>query len=218
MPARPDLDLTLRVAGTLVLLYAQIPTRTVELTEDDVITGKHLILHAVPVLILIPPPLASWRPNSSKKPGNTHGSNRRLLRCGSSLDPAPEHTPQGAYCQLIATIQYSTIQPDSSPNPLAVRHCVPWRPSSLRRSSLIYSGCRRPRLPAGPLSPATITSTASSTTHPSENFEATASIPVGVLALDRRGILNRSRILPCGDPARTVLPHDRAGAFVRRLT
>nr|WP_300403020.1 hypothetical protein [uncultured Rhodococcus sp.] len=56
----PDLDLMLRVAGTLVLLYAQIPTRIVELTEGDVVaddTGMRLILHTVPVLI--PPPLAS---------------------------------------------------------------------------------------------------------------------------------------------------------------
>lgn len=55
-----DLDLTLRVAGTLLLLYAQIPTRIVELTADDIVTdntGTHLILHTVPVLI--PPPLAS---------------------------------------------------------------------------------------------------------------------------------------------------------------
>lgn len=56
----PDLDLTLRVAGTLVLLYAQIPTRIVELSADDIVTdstGTHLILHTVPVLI--PPPLAA---------------------------------------------------------------------------------------------------------------------------------------------------------------
>lgn len=55
-----DLDLTLRVAGTLMLLYAQIPTRIVELTADDIVTddtGMHLILHTVPVLI--PPPLAA---------------------------------------------------------------------------------------------------------------------------------------------------------------
>ncbi len=39
---------------------AQIPTRIVELTADDIVTdntGTHLILHTVPVLI--PPPLAS---------------------------------------------------------------------------------------------------------------------------------------------------------------
>ena len=56
----PDLDLTLRVAGALLLLYAQIPTRIVELTADDIVidgTGTHLILHTVPVLI--PPPLAA---------------------------------------------------------------------------------------------------------------------------------------------------------------
>ncbi len=56
----PNLDLTLRVAGALLLLYAQIPTHIVELTADDVVTddtGMHLILHTVPVLI--PPPLAS---------------------------------------------------------------------------------------------------------------------------------------------------------------
>ncbi|MBP2527258.1 hypothetical protein [Rhodococcus sp. PvP104] len=55
-----ELDLRLRVAGTLVLLYAQIPTRIVELTTDDIVTddtGTHLILHTVPVLI--PPPLAA---------------------------------------------------------------------------------------------------------------------------------------------------------------
>ncbi|QSE41326.1 hypothetical protein JXX30_00350 [Rhodococcus erythropolis] len=55
-----DLDLRLRVAGTMMLLYAQIPTRIVELTVDDIVTddtGMHLLLHTVPVLI--PPPLAT---------------------------------------------------------------------------------------------------------------------------------------------------------------
>ncbi|MDV6278557.1 hypothetical protein R3Q06_34745 [Rhodococcus erythropolis] len=56
----PELDLRLRVAGTLVLLYAQIPTRIVELTADNIVTddtGMHLRLHTMPVPI--PPPLAT---------------------------------------------------------------------------------------------------------------------------------------------------------------
>lgn len=52
-----DQDLTLRVAGTPVLLYAQIPTHIVELTAEDIVTddtGTHLILHTVPVLVPLP--------------------------------------------------------------------------------------------------------------------------------------------------------------------
>lgn len=55
-----NLSLRLRVAGALVLLYGQIPSRMVELTADSVtITGSdtYLALHDQPVLV--PPPLAA---------------------------------------------------------------------------------------------------------------------------------------------------------------
>ena len=32
---------------------------------------------------------------------------------------------------------------------------------------------------------------------------------------DRRGVVDRARLLPCGEPARAVSPRDRAGTFVR---
>jgi hypothetical protein len=53
------LDLRLRVAGALVLLYGQIPSRIVELTIDSVATTEtdtYLVLRNQPVLL--PPPLA----------------------------------------------------------------------------------------------------------------------------------------------------------------
>jgi hypothetical protein len=55
-----SLALRLRVAGALVLLYGQIPTRIVELTVDSVMTTEtdtHLVLRNQPVLL--PPPLAA---------------------------------------------------------------------------------------------------------------------------------------------------------------
>lgn len=55
-----SLSLRLRVAGALVLLYGQIPSRIVELTADSVtIAGPdtYLALHDQPVLV--PPPLAA---------------------------------------------------------------------------------------------------------------------------------------------------------------
>ena len=54
-----SLALRLRVAGALVLLYGQIPSRIVELTVDCVTTtdtDTHLVLRDQPVLL--PPPLA----------------------------------------------------------------------------------------------------------------------------------------------------------------
>ena len=54
-----SLALRLRVAGALVLLYGQIPSRIVELTVDSVMTtdtGTYLVLRDQPVLL--PPPLA----------------------------------------------------------------------------------------------------------------------------------------------------------------
>ena len=54
------LDLRLRVAGALVLLYGQIPSRIVELTIDSVTTTEtdtYLVLRNQPVLL--PPPLAA---------------------------------------------------------------------------------------------------------------------------------------------------------------
>ena len=54
------LDLRLRVAGALVLLYGQIPSRIVELTIDSVATTEtdtYLVLRNQPVLL--PPPLAA---------------------------------------------------------------------------------------------------------------------------------------------------------------
>jgi hypothetical protein len=61
-----DLSLRLRVAGALVLLYGQIPSRIVELTADSVtIAGwdTYLALHDQPVLV--PPPLAALLARSS---------------------------------------------------------------------------------------------------------------------------------------------------------
>jgi hypothetical protein len=55
-----SLALRLRVAGALVLLYGQIPTRVVELTVDDVTTtetGTYVVLRDQPVFL--PPPLAT---------------------------------------------------------------------------------------------------------------------------------------------------------------
>jgi hypothetical protein len=55
-----SLALRLRVAGALVLLYGQIPTRIVELTVDSVMTTEtdtQLVLRNQPVLL--PPPLAA---------------------------------------------------------------------------------------------------------------------------------------------------------------
>jgi hypothetical protein len=55
-----SLALQLRVAGALVLLYGQIPTRIVELTVDSVTTTEtdtHLVLRDQPVLL--PPTLAT---------------------------------------------------------------------------------------------------------------------------------------------------------------
>jgi hypothetical protein len=55
-----NLSLRLRVAGALVLLYGQIPSRIVELTAASVTTAgsdTHLALHDQPVLV--PPPLAA---------------------------------------------------------------------------------------------------------------------------------------------------------------
>lgn len=55
-----NLALHLRVAGALVLLYGQIPTRIVELTIDDVTTtdtDTFVVLQKQPVLL--PPPLAA---------------------------------------------------------------------------------------------------------------------------------------------------------------
>jgi hypothetical protein len=55
-----SLALRLRVAGALVLIYGQIPTRIVELTVDSLIssqTGTYLHLKDQPVLL--PPPLAA---------------------------------------------------------------------------------------------------------------------------------------------------------------
>jgi hypothetical protein len=55
-----SLSLRLRVAGSLVLLYGQIPSRVIELTADSVTTtgsDTYLALRAQPVLL--PPPLAA---------------------------------------------------------------------------------------------------------------------------------------------------------------
>ena len=55
-----SLALRLRVAGALVLLYGQIPTRIVELTVDSVTTtatDTYLVLRDQPVVL--PPPLAA---------------------------------------------------------------------------------------------------------------------------------------------------------------
>src|ERR1700694_4025936 len=55
-----SLALRLRVAGALVLLYGQIPSRIVELTADSVPTTEtdtYLVLRNQPVLL--PPPLAA---------------------------------------------------------------------------------------------------------------------------------------------------------------
>jgi hypothetical protein len=55
-----SLALRSRVAGALVLLYGQIPSRIVELTVDSVMTtdtGTYLVLRDQPVLL--PPPLAA---------------------------------------------------------------------------------------------------------------------------------------------------------------
>ena len=54
------LSLRVRVAGALVLLYGQVPSRIVELTVDQVTTSDtdtYLALHEQPVLL--PPPLAT---------------------------------------------------------------------------------------------------------------------------------------------------------------
>jgi hypothetical protein len=55
-----SLTLRLRVAGALVLLYGQIPTRIVELTADHITdTGIDTYLQLKDQPVLLPPPLAA---------------------------------------------------------------------------------------------------------------------------------------------------------------
>ena len=87
-----SLALRLRVAGALVLLYGQIPTRIVELTVDSVTTTEtdtYLVLRDQPVLL--PPPLAALTLELAARSTHEQSTSRLEPRhgCSRARDPAP---------------------------------------------------------------------------------------------------------------------------------
>jgi hypothetical protein len=87
-----SLALRLRVAGALVLLYGQIPTRIIELTVDRVTTteaGTFLVLRDQPVVL--PPPLATLTLQLAAQ--NTHDQSTQGPEPGHGCSPAPDPAP-----------------------------------------------------------------------------------------------------------------------------
>jgi hypothetical protein len=152
-----SLALRLRVAGALVLLYGQIPTRIVELTVDSVTTtatDTYLVLRDQPVVL--PPALAALILELAAR--STHEQSTSSTGNPAWLFPGAR---PGSHFYAAAYQPHLTRSLVSSSALPAAQRSARLPPTYRLRSSLTFSGCPSPQRRDGAHSSPGITPTTS---------------------------------------------------------